>query len=73
MRAPPAVLVGILSIGFLVAPLAGEAQPTLEQFRFDPPRLCFRDTFRWGFSSPVRPAHGRLSSVSRCERTAEVK
>lgn len=48
MRAPHAVLAGILSVGFLAAPIAGEAQPTLEQFRFDPPRLCFRDTFRWG-------------------------
>jgi hypothetical protein len=50
MSSRQAVLLGILSIGIFVAPLAGEAQPTFEHFRFDPPRLCFRDTFRWGFS-----------------------
>ena len=50
MRAPQAFVVGVLSIGFAVASLAGEPEPTLEQFRFDPPRLCLRDTFRWGFS-----------------------
>jgi hypothetical protein len=45
-----AALLGLLSIGVLVAPLAGEAQPALEQFRFDPPALCLRDIFQWGFS-----------------------
>src|SRR4029453_10569502 len=50
MSSRQAVLLGVLSIGIFVAPLAGEAQPTFEHFRFDPPRLCFRDTFRWGFS-----------------------
>ena len=58
MKAPQAVLTGILSIGLLAAPLAGEAQPALEQFRFDPPQLCLRDTFQWGFSYrglPGRP------------------
>jgi hypothetical protein len=34
MKAPKPILTGILSIGFLVAPLAGEAQPVLEQFRY---------------------------------------
>jgi dienelactone hydrolase len=55
------VLAGILGIGLLVAPLVGEAQPVLEQFRFDPPRLCPRDTFRWGFS--YRGLPGGLASV----------
>jgi len=68
MRAPQAFLVGILSIGVLVAPLAGEAQPTLEQFRFDPPRLCFRDTFRWGFS--YRELPGGLAAVKDFELSA---
>ena len=61
MKAPKPILTGILSIGFLVAPLAGEAQPTLEQFRFDPPRLCLRDTFQWGFS--YRGLPGGLAAV----------
>jgi dienelactone hydrolase len=50
MKAFQPVLTGILSIGLFAAPLAGVAQPALEQFRFDPPRLCLRDTFRWGVS-----------------------
>jgi hypothetical protein len=50
MNTPQAALMGILSIGFFVAPLVGEAQPTLEQFRVDPSRLRLRDTFRWGVS-----------------------
>jgi len=56
-----AALMGILSAGVLVVPLAAEAQPTLEQLRFDPPQLCFRDTFRWGFS--YRGLPGGLASV----------
>ena len=51
----------ILSICLVVAPLAAEAQPTLEQLRFDPPQLCFRDTFRWGFS--YRGIPGGLAAV----------
>ena len=56
-----AALAGVLSIGFLVVPLPGEAQPTLEQFRFDPPRLCLRDSFQWGFS--YRGLPGGLAAV----------
>ena len=65
MKNRPAVLAGILSVGLLVAPLTGEAQPALEQFRFDPPRLCLRDTFRWGFS--YRGLPGGLAAVSDLE------
>ena len=43
------------------APLAAGAQPTLEQFRVDPPRLCLRDTFRWGVS--YRGFPGGLAAV----------
>jgi dienelactone hydrolase len=55
----------MLSIGVFVAPIAGEEQPSLEQFRFDPPRLCFRDTFRWGFS--YRGLPGGLAAVKEFE------
>lgn len=65
MKAPQAVLAGILSIGLLAAPLAAEAQPTLEQFRFDPPQLCLRDTFQWGFS--YRGLPGGLAAVKDFE------
>jgi dienelactone hydrolase len=65
MKAPQAVLTGILSIGFFVAPLAGGAQPALEQFRFDPPQLCLRDTFQWGFS--YRGLPGGLAAVKDLE------
>ena len=43
MRAPQPVLVAILSIGLWAAPIAGETQPALEQFRFEPSQLCLRD------------------------------
>ncbi len=61
MKAPRPFLTGILSMGLLAAPLAGEAQPALELFRFDPPRLCLRDTFQWGFS--YRGLPGGLAAV----------
>jgi dienelactone hydrolase len=50
MKAPRLALPGILGLGLLAAPLAAVAQPTLENFRFDPPRVCARDTLRWGVS-----------------------
>ena len=50
MKASRLTLLVTLTAGVLAGPLAGEAQPALEHFRFDPPRLCPRDTFRWGFS-----------------------
>jgi len=59
------VLITLLVVGIISAPLAGEAQPTLEQFRFDPPRLCLRDTFRWGFS--YRGIPGGLAAVKDFE------
>jgi dienelactone hydrolase len=52
---------GLLSFGFLVAPVAGKAQPTLEQFRFDPPQLCLRGMFQWGFA--YRGIPGGLAAV----------
>ena len=65
MKTRPAVLTAILSVGLLAAPLTGEAQPALEQVRFDPPRLCLRDTFRWGFSYQGFP--GGLAAVRDLE------
>jgi dienelactone hydrolase len=50
MKCPPVALLISFVCALLVVPLVGEAQPTLEQFRWDPPRLCLRDTFRWGVS-----------------------
>ena len=61
MKVPRPVLTGILSLGLLAVPLAGEAQPALEPLRFDPPRLCPRDTFRWGFT--YRGFPGGLAAV----------
>jgi dienelactone hydrolase len=61
MKTPRAVLTGILSVGLVAAPLAGEAQPALEQFRFDPRQLCPRDTFRWEFA--YRGLPGGLAAV----------
>jgi dienelactone hydrolase len=59
------VLTGILGLGLLGAPFPGAAQPTLEQFRFDPPQLCLRDSFRWGFS--YRGLPGGLAAASGVE------
>jgi dienelactone hydrolase len=55
----------ILSIGVFLAPPSGEAQPTVERFQFNPSRLCFRDTFRWGFS--YRGFPGGLAAVKGFE------
>ena len=49
MYARYVVVLSSLIAGLLVAPLAAVAEPALEQLRFDPPQLCLRDTFRWGF------------------------
>jgi hypothetical protein len=49
------------TLALLAAPLAAEFQPALEQFWFEPPRLCLRDTFRWGFSYRAFP--GGLAAV----------
>ena len=68
MKIPHAVLIGILGVGFFAAPLVGDAQPMIEAFRFDPPRLCFRDTFRWGFS--YRGIPGGLAAVKTFELSA---
>jgi dienelactone hydrolase len=60
-----AVLIGLLSADVFLAPGAGEAQPALEQLRFDPPQLCFRDSFRWGFS--YRGFPGGLAALKDLE------
>jgi dienelactone hydrolase len=55
------MLAGVVSLGLLAVPLAGEAQPTLEPLRFDPPRVCAKDTFRFGFA--YRGLSGGLAAV----------
>jgi dienelactone hydrolase len=65
MNVPRAVLLAMLSVGFFVASPAANAQPALEQFRLDPPRLCLRDAFRWGFS--YRGFSGGLAAVKHLE------
>jgi dienelactone hydrolase len=65
MKTPQAVLTGVLGIGLFAAPLAAEAQPALEQFRFEPPQLCLRDAFQWGFS--YRGLPGGLAALRDIE------
>lgn len=60
-----AALLATLGLGIFVPAPAGEAQPVLEQFRLDPPRLCFRDAFRWGFS--YRGFPGGLAAAKQLE------
>jgi dienelactone hydrolase len=55
----------LLSIGVFLVPPSGEAQPTVEHFQFNPARLCFRDTFRWGFS--YRGFPGGLAALKHFE------
>ena len=54
-------VVAFLALALLAAPPAAQAQPALEQFRFDPPQLCLRDVFQWGFSYHGIP--GGLAAV----------
>jgi dienelactone hydrolase len=68
VRRLPPVLAGIFSIVLFATPLAGETQQALEQFHFDPPRLCLRDTFRWGFL--YRGLPGGLAAVRDVEMSA---
>jgi dienelactone hydrolase len=65
MRTPRAIVLGLLGLGLLIAPVAGQAQPALEQLRFDPPQLCLRDTFRWSFA--YRGLAGGLAAVTALE------
>ena len=65
MKVPRLVLAGALSLGLWAVPTVGKGQPTLEQFRFDPPRLCLRDIFRWGVSYQGLP--GGLAAVKDFE------
>jgi len=60
-------LVGIVA-GLFAAPGVASAQPALEGLRFDPPRLCARDTFRWGVS--YRGLPGGLAAVKEAEMLA---
>lgn len=68
MRASRLVLAGVLGVAVLAAPIVGEAQPALEELRFDPPQLCLRDLFRWGFS--YRGLPGGLAAVKDIELSA---
>jgi dienelactone hydrolase len=61
MKVPQPLLTGLLSLGFLAAPLAVVAQPALEQLRFDPPQVCAKETFRFGFA--YRGIPGGLAAV----------
>jgi dienelactone hydrolase len=61
MKVPQPVLASALSLGLLTAPLIGEAQPALENLRFDPPQVCAKDTFRFGFA--YRGLPGGLAAV----------
>ena len=65
VKVPRSVLAGLMSAGLWIAPIAGEAQPALEHFRFDPSRLCLRDVFQWGFSNRGFP--GGLAAVKDLE------
>jgi hypothetical protein len=51
----------LLTLALLAAPLAAEAPPALEPLRFDPPTVCPKDTFRWGFA--YRDLPGGLAAV----------
>src|SRR5262245_48270395 len=61
MRPPRIVVAAILGASFWAAAIPGDAQPVIEQFEFDPPQLCLRDVFRWGFS--YRGIPGGLAAV----------
>jgi hypothetical protein len=56
MRLARLAHLAILALTLLVAPFTGEAQPILEEFRFEPLRLCLRDSFQWGVSYRGFPA-----------------
>jgi hypothetical protein len=56
-----ALLTAVPGIGLLAVPLAGSTQPALEPLRFDPPQVCPKDTFRWGFA--YRDLPGGLAAV----------
>jgi dienelactone hydrolase len=60
-----AVLASALGVALALVPLTGHAQPALEQFRFDPPRLCLRDVVRWSFA--YRGLPGGLAALTALE------
>jgi dienelactone hydrolase len=66
---PMAMLTGLVIISLLATPLVAEGQPAVDQFRFDPPRFCLRDTFRWGFTYQGLP--GGLAAVRDVEMWAQ--
>jgi len=55
------LLAAVLGIGLSAGPVLGEAQPVVEDFRFDPPQVCLRDVFQWGFT--YRGIPGGLAAV----------
>jgi dienelactone hydrolase len=61
MKVPQPVLTGVLILGVLAVPIAGGAEPAIEHLRFDPPRVCPKDTFRMGFA--YRGLPGGLAAV----------
>jgi dienelactone hydrolase len=62
------VFAGVVSIGLLALAAAGQAEPALEPLWFDPPQVCSRDAFRWGFS--YRDLPGGLAAVRDIEMEA---
>ena len=58
-------LARLAGFGLALVPLAGQAQPALEQLRFDPPQLCLRDGFRWSFA--YRGLPGGLAALAAFE------
>lgn len=58
-------LARVVGFGLALVPLAGQAQPVLEQLRFDPPQLCLRDSFRWSFA--YRGLPGGLAALAAFE------
>jgi hypothetical protein len=69
MKAYQCVLAGMLGLGVWTMPAIGAAQSVLEQLRFDPPRVCPRDTFRWGVS--YRGIPGGLAAVKAVTMEAQ--
>jgi len=61
MKSYQYVVAVMLTLGLCTVPTTGTAQPVLEQLRFDPSRVCPRDTFRWGVS--YRGIPGGLAAV----------
>ena len=59
----------MLGLGVWTVPATGAAQPVLEPLRFEPSRVCPRDTFRWGVS--YRRIPGGLAAVKAVAMEAQ--